>query len=63
MKGIACMLVWIAGWCLLSTSCVETSSTAKDGTVTTYKGPAPGVMPFAAEVLKAYSPRRIDDAK
>lgn len=43
-------------------SCVTTTTTAPDGSVTTRKEPVPGVLPFAGELIKAYSPRRIEDA-
>lgn len=46
-------------FCLLLASCVETTTTAKDGSVTRTKAPAPGVLPFAAAAIVAYSPRPI----
>ena len=39
--------------------CVQTTTTAKDGTVTTIKAPAPGVLAFAGAAITAYSPRPI----
>lgn len=62
MKSFIIMLAWIfvIGWaCLAFSSCVTTTTTAKDGSVTITKAPAPGVLPFAADVLRAYSPRAI----
>jgi len=41
------------------TGCVETTTTAKDGSVTTTKAPAPGVLRFAGAAITAYSPRPI----
>ena len=66
MKSLLLTLAWIfvIGWaCLAFSSCVTTTTTAKDGSVTIIKAPAPGVLPFAGEVIKAYSPRRIHDDK
>ena len=65
MKSLLLTLAWIfvIGWaCLAFSSCVTTTTTAPDGTTTTVKQPVPGVLPFAGEVIKAYSPRRIEDA-
>lgn len=39
--------------------CIQTTTTAPDGTVTTTKAPAPGVLQFGADVARAYSPRPI----
>lgn len=44
---------------LYAVSCTTTTTTAKDGTVTTIRQPVPGVLPFAADVIRAYSPRAI----
>ena len=44
---------------LYAVSCTTITTTAKDGTVTVTKAPAPGVLPFAGAVLEAYSPRAI----
>ena len=66
MKSLLLTLAWIfvIGWaCLAFSSCVTTTTTAPDGTTTTVKQPVPGVLPFAGEVLRAYSPRPIDRAK
>ena len=74
MKSLLLTLAWIfvIGWaCLAFSSCAveETETTvtdAKRGLVTTTKRkskkPVEGVLPFAGELLKAYSPRRIEDA-
>jgi len=62
MKSFLLTLLWIfvIGWaCLAFSSCVTTTTTAKDGSVTITKAPAPGVLPFTAEVIRAYSPRAI----
>lgn len=62
MKSLLLALAWIfvIGWaCLAFSSCVTTTTTAKDGSVTITKAPAPGVLPFAGEVIRAYSPRAI----
>ena len=48
-------------WTLVS--CTTVTTTAPDGSVTVTKAPAPGVLPFAGDVLRAYSPRPIDRAK
>lgn len=45
--------------CLFLPSCVTTTTTAPDGSVTVTKQPAPGVLPFAGAVLEAYSPSAI----
>lgn len=45
--------------CLMLAACVESTVTAPDGTVTRLKQPAPGVLPFAAAAVIAYSPRPI----
>ena len=74
MKSLLLTIAWIfvIGWaCLAFSSCAtvksKTTVTAPDGTVTVTESetnkPVEGVLPFAGEVLKAYSPRRIDDAK
>jgi hypothetical protein len=39
--------------------CIQTTTTAPDGSVTTTKAPAPGVLQFGADVVRAYSPREI----
>ena len=44
---------------LFLSSCVTTTTTAPDGSVTVTKQPVPGVLPFAGAVLEAYSPRAI----
>lgn len=62
MKSLLLTLAWIfvIGWaCMAFSSCVTTTTTAKDGSVTITKAPAPGVLPFAGAVLEAYSPRAI----
>lgn len=54
------ILAFVMTLFLLSlTGCITTTTTAKDGTVTVTKTPAPGVLPFAGAVLEAYSPRDI----
>jgi len=65
MKSLLLTLAWIfaIGGTLISSSCVTTTTTAPDGTTTTVKQPVPGVLPFAGEVLRAYSPRPIDRTK
>lgn len=66
MKSLLLTLAWIfvIGWaCIAFSSCVTTTTTAKDGSVTVIKQPVPGVLPFAGEVLRAYSPRPIERAK
>lgn len=66
MKSLLLTLAWIfvIGWaCLAFSSCVTTTTTAPDGTTTMIKQPVPGVLPFAGDVLRAYSPRPIDRAK
>lgn len=50
-------LVLLVALCLCG--CVTTTTTAKDGSVTVTKAPAPGVLPFAAAAITAYSPREI----
>jgi hypothetical protein len=61
MRTIAYLIIAILGvavaQCLVG--CVQTTTTAKDGTVTVTKAPAPGVLPFAAAAISAYSPRPI----
>lgn len=52
-------LIVIAAAVLYAVSCTTVTTTAKDGTVTVTKAPAPGVLPFAGAVLEAYSPRAI----
>ena len=62
MKTPLITLLWMVGWvalCLFLSGCVTTTTTAKDGSVTVTKAPAPGVLPFAGAVLEAYSPRAI----
>jgi hypothetical protein len=39
--------------------CTTVTTTAKDGTVTSVRAPSPGVLPFASELIRAYSPRPI----
>ena len=52
-------LIVLAAAVLYAVSCTTVTTTAKDGTVTVTKVPAPGVLPFAGAVLEAYSPRAI----
>jgi hypothetical protein len=52
-------LIVIALAVLYAVSCTTTTTTSPDGTVIVTKQPAPGVLPFAGEVIKAYSPRAI----
>ena len=52
-------LAALAALVFLLTGCTTTTTTAKDGTVTVTKSPAPGVLPFAGAALRAYSPRAI----
>lgn len=52
-------LIVLAAAVLYAVSCTTVTTTAKDGTVTVTKAPAPGVLPFAGAVLEAYSPRAI----
>ena len=62
MKSAILTFAWLACWfalCLSLAGCVTTTTTAKDGTVTITKQPAPGVLPFAGALLEAYSPRAI----
>ena len=62
MKSALITAVWMLLWfglALTVSSCVTTTTTAKDGTVTTIRQPVPGVLPFAADVIRAYSPRAI----
>lgn len=62
MKSAILTAAWLVCWialCLALSGCVTTTTTAKDGTVTVTKAPAPGVLPFAGALLEAYSPRAI----
>lgn len=53
-------LAYLSAACvLLLASCVESTMTAPDGTVTKLKQPAPGVLPFLGAAVIAYSPRPI----
>lgn len=66
MKPFLLTIAWLTTWTAIGTTCtgcVTTTTTAKDGSVTTVKAPAPGVLPFAGEVLRAYSPRPIHRTK
>ena len=58
MKTILHLII-LAVAVLYAVSCTTITTTAKDGTVTVTKAPAPGVLPFAGAVLEAYSPRAI----
>lgn len=53
MKTSACVLL------LALTGCVTSITKAPDGSVTTIKAPAPGVLQFAGAAITAYSPRPI----
>lgn len=61
MRTLAYVLSIVAGLAVAfcSVGCVESTTTAPDGTVTRLKQPAPGVLPFAAAAIVAYSPRPI----
>lgn len=62
MKSALITAAWMLLWTSLAmalSGCVTTTTTAKDGTVTTVRQPVPGVLPFAADVIRAYSPRAI----
>lgn len=58
MKTTALILA-LASLALALSGCVTTTTTAKDGSVTIIRQPVPGVLPFAADVIRAYSPRAI----
>jgi hypothetical protein len=45
-------------WFSLS-GCTSTEVIAPDGTITRTQAPSPGVLPFAAAAITAYSPRPI----
>ena len=43
----------------LLTGCTSIEVVAPDGTITRTRAPSPGVLPFAAAAITAYSPRPI----
>lgn len=73
MKSALITAAWMTFWTALALSMsgcaveeVTTTETSKSGLVTTTtrksSKPVEGVLPFAGELLKAYSPRRIEDS-
>lgn len=53
------MKATIAAATLFAVSCTTVTATTPDGTATTVKAPVPGLLSFAKDVFRAYSPRPI----